>query len=129
MRDREAREVRLVSNDIPSAAILSDHTVITDHRVMDHTDTGSVEGVKRSNRGQMAAPVTPFLSDHTGGHGSQDTDHIVTRNGKAGKAWMVSNDNRGGAWGHPHTQPSSVQPGYSPSLDPDSDTFITWQIA
>ena len=53
-------------------------------------------------------------------------DHIVTRNGKAGKAWMVSNDNRGGAWGHPRTQPSSVQPGYSPSLDPDSDTFITW---
>ena len=54
-----------MSDDIPSAAILSEHTVITDHRVRDHTDTGSVKGVRRSSRGQMAAPVTSIPSDHT----------------------------------------------------------------
>ena len=54
-----------MSGDIPSAAILSEHTVITDHRVRDHTDTGSVKGVRRSSRGQMAASVTSISSDHT----------------------------------------------------------------
>ena len=47
---------QMVSNDIPSAAILSDHTVITDHRVMDHTDTGSVEGVGRPDMGSNGIP-------------------------------------------------------------------------
>ena len=47
---------QMVSNDIPSAAILSDHTVITDHRVMDHTDTGSVEGVGRLDMGSNSIP-------------------------------------------------------------------------
>ena len=56
MRDREAREVRLVSNDIPSAAILSDHTVITDHRVMDHTGTGRVGGVREARQGSNDIP-------------------------------------------------------------------------
>ena len=111
MRDREAREVRLVSNDIPSAAILSEHTVITDHRVMDHTDTGSVEGVGRPDRGQMAVPVTSIFSDHTVVTDHRDTDHIVTRNGKARKAWKVSNDNRGepGSTHAPNPQLSPAQ--------------------
>ena len=64
VRDRATREVRLVSGDIPSAAILSEHTVIT-NQVRDHTDTGSVKGVRRSSRGQMAASVTSISSDHT----------------------------------------------------------------
>ena len=103
MRDREAREVRLVSNDIPSAAILSDHTVITDHRVMDHTDTGNLEGVGKPDSGQMAFPVISISSDHTVVTDHRDRDHIVKRNGKVRKAWKVSNDNRGGAWEHPCT--------------------------
>ena len=116
VRGGEAREVRQESNDIPSVAILSDHTVITDHRVMDHTDTGSVEGVGRPDRGQMAVPVTSIFSDHTVVTDHRDTDHIVTRNGKARKAWKVSNDNRGGAWEHPRTQPTAQpSPGYSPA--------------
>ena len=117
-----------MSDDIPSAAILSEHTVITDHRVRDHTDTGSVKGVRRSDRGQMAVPVTSFVSDHTVVTDHRDTDHIVTRNGKARKAWMVSNDNRGGAREHSRTQPSSAQPRLQPSLDLDSDNLALYNM-
>ena len=59
-----------------------------------------------------------MVTDH------RDTDHIVTRNGKARKAWMVSNDNRGGAREHPRTQPSSAQP----SLDLDSDNLALYNM-
>ena len=118
VRGGEAREVRQESNDIPSAAILSDHTVITDHRVMDHTGTGSVGGVGRPDRGQMTLPVFSILSDHTVITDHRDTDHIVTRGGEARKARKVSNDNRGepGSTHAPSTQPRA-QPssGYSPA--------------
>ena len=111
MRDREVREVRLVSNDIPSAAILSEHTVITDHRVMDHTGTGSLEGVGRPDRGQMTLPVFSIPSDHTVITDHRDTDHIVTRGGEARKARKVSNDNRGepGSTHAPNPQLSPAQ--------------------
>ena len=105
-----------MSNDIPSAAILSEYTVITDHRVRDHTDTGSVKGVGRPDRGQMAVPFTSIFSDHTVVTDHRDTDHIVTRGGEARKAWKVSNDNRGGAWDYPRTQQTAQpSPGYSPA--------------
>ena len=99
VRDRATREVRLVSGDIPSAAILRKHTVIT-NQVRDHTDTGSVKGVRRSNRGQRVASVTSIPSDHTvaTGHGSQNTDHRTRliqlqemgRQGKPGWCQMIT---------------------------------------
>ena len=56
VRGGEAREVRQESNDIPSVAILSDHTVITDHRVMDHTGTGRGGGVREARQGSNDIP-------------------------------------------------------------------------
>ena len=100
-----------MSDDIPSVAILSEHTVITDHRVRDHTDTGSVKGVRRSDRGQMAFPVISIFSDHMVVTDHRDTDHIVTRGGEARKARKVSNDNRGepGSIHAPNPQLSPAQ--------------------
>ena len=76
----------------------------------------------------MAAPVTSIFSDHTVVTDHRDTDHIVTRNGKARKAWKVSNDNRGGAREHPRTQPSSAQPRLQPSLDLDRDNLASYNM-
>ena len=76
----------------------------------------------------MAVPVTSIFSDHTVVTDHRDTDHIVTRNGKARKAWKVSNDNRGGAREHPRTQPSSAQPRLQPSLDLDRDNLALYNM-
>ena len=87
-----------------------------------------MKGVGRPDRGQMAVPVTSIFSDHTVVTDHRDTDHIVTRNGKARKAWKVSNDNRGGAREHPRTQPSSAQPRLQPSLDLDRDNLASYNM-
>ena len=42
---------------------------------------------------------------------------------------MITEGELGGTHAPNPAQYSPVQPGYSPSLDPDSETFITWQIA
>ena len=76
----------------------------------------------------MAFPDISIFSDHTVVTDHRDTDHIVTRNGKARKAWMVSNDNRGGAREHPRTQPSSAQPRLQPSLDLDRDNLASYNM-
>ena len=76
----------------------------------------------------MTFPVFSIPSDHMVITDHRDTDHIVTRSGKARKAWKVSNDNREGAREHPRTQPSSAQPRLQPSLDLDRDNLASYNM-
>ena len=63
----------------------------------------------------MTFPVFSIPSDHTVITDHRDTDHIVTINGKARKAWKVSNDNQGEPGSTHAPNPVQPSPGYSPA--------------
>ena len=63
-----------------------------------------------------------MVTDH------RDTDHIVTINGKARKAWKVSNDNQGSLGAPTHPTHSSAQPRLQPSLDLDRDNLASYNM-